>query len=168
MRELAFNRVGWLPFLNTYIVMVIYELNSIIQTVSESLGIIIPSESYKIILREKPHNPCSLPIGKMAVYMFRYGEQILKIGKVGPKSNARFQNQHYNPNSAQSNLAKSIINDENMVSIIGKTPIDKWIKNNCDRIDIIIDEKSVPEFTLELIEAILHYKYRPKYEGNRY
>lgn len=148
--------------------MIIYEINSIIQTVSESLGTIIPSESYEIILREKPHSPCSLPSGKMAVYMFRYNDQFLKIGKVGPKSNARFQNQHYSPNSAQSNLAKSIINDDNMVSVVRETPIDKWIKNNCDRIDIIIDEKSVPEFTLELIETILHYKYRPKYEGNRY
>lgn len=148
--------------------MVIYGINSIIQTVSEFLGTIIPSESYEIILREKPHNPCSLPSGKMAVYMFRYNDQFLKIGKVGPKSNARFQNQHYSPNSAQSNLAKSIITDSNMKTIVGNTPIDYWIKNNCDRIDIIIDEKSVLEFTLELIEAILHYKYRPKYEGNRY
>lgn len=108
--------------------MIIYEINSIIQTVSESLGTIIPSESYEIILREKPHSPCSLPSGKMAVYMFRYNDQFLKIGKVGPKSNARFQNQHYSPNSAQSNLAKSIINDDNMVSVVRETPIDKWIK----------------------------------------
>lgn len=147
--------------------MVVDELRSIIQTVSKYLGNVIPSESYEIILREKPHNPCSLPSGKMAVYMFRYNDQFLKIGKVGPKSNARFQNQHYSPKSARSNLAKSILNDIKMVNIIGKIPIDEWIKNNCDRIDIIIDE-NVPEFTLELIEAILHYKYRPKYEGNRY
>lgn len=60
--------------------------------------------------------------------MFRYNDQFLKIGKVGPKNNARFQNQHYNPNSAQSNLAKSIINDANMISVIRETSIGKWIK----------------------------------------
>ena len=165
--ESVFLSWGWLLFI-IFTIMVIKELRSIIQTVSKELGTIIPSESYEVILREKPHNPCSLPSGKMAVYMFRYNDQFLKIGKVGPKNNARFQNQHYNPNSAQSNLAKSIINDANMISVIRETSIGKWIKNNCDRIDIIIDEKSVPEFTLELIDAILHYKYKPKYEGNRY
>lgn len=82
--ESVFLSWGWLLFI-IFTIMVIKELRSIIQTVSKELGTIIPSESYEVILREKPHNPCSLPSGKMAVYMFRYNDQFLKIGKVGPK-----------------------------------------------------------------------------------
>lgn len=40
----------------------------------------------------------------------------------------------------------------------------EWIKNNCRRVDILIDE-SLGGFALELVEAILHYRFRPKYEG---
>ncbi|GEM_PF-5297747 len=39
-----------------------------------------------------------------------------------------------------------------------------WIKKNCRRIDILLDA-DLGIFTLELIEATLHYKYEPKYEG---
>lgn len=146
----------------------ISEIRRIIKSVPEIIGTTIPPESFKINLSEKPHQPENLPKGKMAVYIFIYNDSFLKIGKVGPNSNARFQSQHYNPNSAQSNLAKSLMKDKEMKDIIGNTPIDQWIKNNCDRIDVIIDKNSVPEFSLELIEAILHYRFKPKYEGNRF
>ena len=54
-----------------------------------------------------PHRaPRSLPQGKMAVYAFFWDLECLKVGKVGPKSQARYTSQHYNPNcssgSAQS------------------------------------------------------------------
>lgn len=146
----------------------ISEIKRIIELIPEAIGTIIPSESYEVILRGKPHKPGNLPNGKMAVYIFIYNNSFIKIGKVGPKSNVRFKNQHYNPNSAQSNLAKSLINDKEMESIIGNIPIDQWIRNHCDRIDILIDKNSVPEFSLELIEAMLHYRFKPKYEGNRF
>jgi hypothetical protein len=56
---------------------------------------------------EKPHNaPRTLPTGHMAVYAFFLNGQVLKVGKVGPKSAARYTSQHYNPASAGSNLAK--------------------------------------------------------------
>jgi hypothetical protein len=42
--------------------------------------------------------------------------------------------------------------------------VGEWIKSNCRRIDIEIDA-DLGAFTLELVEAILHYKYTPKYEG---
>ena len=37
-----------------------------------------------------PHETTTLPKGKMAVYAFFYGNKCLKIGKVGSKSNARY------------------------------------------------------------------------------
>ncbi len=57
------------------------------------------------------HRPASLPKGKMGIYMFLYDNKFLKIGKAGPKSNARFYSQHYNPKSARSTLATFILTD---------------------------------------------------------
>lgn len=138
----------------------IREIDLAIQAVSRLLKRPIEKESYKIIDRGIPHEPKSLEKGKMAVYMFKYGDKYLKIGKVGPKSNARFESQHYNPESARSNLAKSLVKYDN----IKKEGVGDWIKNNCRRVDILIDE-SLGGFALELVEAILHYRFRPKYEG---
>ncbi|MOA62855.1 hypothetical protein D3C78_1884020 [compost metagenome] len=42
--------------------------------------------------------------------------------------------------------------------------IGDWIKNNVERIDLEIDA-TLGVFTLNLIEAILHCLYLPRYEG---
>lgn len=97
--------------------------------------------------------------------MFVFGNQILKVGKVGTKSKARFKGHHYNPKSSDSNLAKSILQDENMMKYgINVDNVGEWIKTNTRRIDIILDVE-LGIFVLELIEAVLHYKYEPIYEG---
>src|SRR5438270_1170482 len=58
-----------------------------------------------------PHRrPSSLPRGEQAVYVFMLGEVCLKIGKAGPKTQARFTSQHYGQ-SAPSTLSKSILSD---------------------------------------------------------
>ena len=131
-----------------------------------AIGHPIDFDKITIIDRGHPHiSPCSLPNGKMAVYMFVYEGEFLKIGKVGPNSNARYTNQHYNPKSAGSNLAKSILLDSEMMNKgIDNENVGEWIKCNCRRIDIELDVE-LGVFTLELIEALLHYKYTPKYEG---
>src|SRR5271169_3703372 len=57
----------------------------------------------------KPHKPTGLLAGKMAVYAFFLNGQALKVGKAGANSDARYRSQHYNPKSAGSNLARSIL-----------------------------------------------------------
>ena len=138
----------------------IREIDLAIQAVSRLLKRPIEKESYKIIDRGVPHKPESLEDGKMAVYMFKYGDEYLKIGKVGSKSNARFLSHHYNPKSSGSNLARSLVKYDN----IEEKGVGDWIKNNCRRVDILLDEE-LDDFALELVEAILHYRFRPKYEG---
>ncbi|MDQ6577004.1 MAG: hypothetical protein Q5546_08645, partial [Haemophilus parahaemolyticus] len=95
-----------------------------------------------------------------------YKDTYLKIGKVGAKSKARYTSQHYLPNSSISNLAKSILKDESFSNVhaITEKNVGEWIKDNCQRINILID-KELGHFALSLIEAMLHYKYQPKYEG---
>jgi hypothetical protein len=141
------------------------EFDEIINGVPRVLGKPIDKRKYIIIDRGLPHQPKSLPKQSMGIYTFWYEGKPLKIGKAGPKSNARFLSQHYNPGSAKNTLAKSILSDNRFNDQeIDKNNIGDWIKNNCARIDIIIDS-DLGIFTLALIEAALHYKYDPIYEG---
>ena len=137
----------------------------IIHDVSRVLGKPIDKNKFRIIDRGLPHKPKTLPTGMMGIYTFWYKGQFLKIGKAGPNSNARFNSQHYNPRSAQSTLAASILRDRRMDGqVIDENNIGIWIKNNCCRIDILLDS-DLGIFALTLIEAALHYKYEPIYEG---
>lgn len=114
-----------------------------------------------------PHKRYGLPKNKYAVYIFEYQGRILKIGKAGPKSSARFTSQHYHPSRAKSNLAKSLLADNEMASLlVDLTPdtVGEWIQSNVRRINVLIDV-SASIFTLALFEAALQYKYQPKYEG---
>ena len=139
------------------------ELRDILIGVVRLAGTHIDNLQIEIIDRGCPHKPKSLPAGKMGIYMFKYGERFLKIGKAGPKSNARFHSQHYNPDSSNSNLAKYLIGD-NDISLIAGMSIGEWIRTNVRRIDILLDP-SLGIHVLSLVEAFLHCKFNPKYEG---
>ena len=141
------------------------EIAETIEGVTSFLGNGIPQGSLEVIDRGLPHTPQSLKPGTMGVYTFCYNGRFLKIGKAGPSSNARFLSHHYNPKAASSNLASSILSDADMQDKgITEANVGDWIKQNCRRIDILINA-DLGIFTLELIEAVLHYKYEPKYEG---
>lgn len=141
------------------------EIRDYIDNLFQSIDSTQSSKGIEVINRGYPHVPVALPKNKVAVYMFRYKNQFLKIGKVGENSNARFQYQHYKPFSAQSTLAESILEDREMkLEFLDDENVSEWILNNCGRIDIIIDSDTT-KFKVDLIEAALHYKYQPKYEG---
>lgn len=140
-------------------------IEEIISDVTSVLDKPIERTRFEVIDRGVPHVPVSLPEGKMGVYIFLYEDRFLKIGKVGLNSNARFKSQHYLPYSSKSNLAKSILSDETMICKgINEKNVGDWIKNNCQRVDVLIDS-SLGIFSLGLIEAVLHYKFEPIYEG---
>lgn len=112
---------------------------------------------------EPPHDPPKcLPNNKIAVYAFCYKGSWLKIGMVGPKSNARYCSQHYNPDSSRSNLAKSVINDPELNILVKDNP-SEWIKKNCCRVNILLDSKK-GILLLSLLEAFLHVRLKPRYE----
>lgn len=116
---------------------------------------------------DAPHVPPSkLPNGKMAVYAFWWNGVWLKIGQAGPKSKARYTSQHYNPNSSNSNLAKSLANDPKMDEVAGfdKKYPGQWIKVSTCRVNILISSNKRREL-LSLLEVFLHTRLKPKYEG---
>lgn len=137
------------------------------KTVAKLAGVNIPTTDIKVETLNSPHKPPkALPSGRMAVYVFLWDDVCLKVGKVGPKSNARYTNQHYNYNSSNSNLARSILNHRielGLPNLIEET-VGKWIKSNTDRINIIINKNlGIP--VLSLMESFLQCRLRPRFEG---
>jgi hypothetical protein len=101
-----------------------------------------------------PHRPPPLPRGDAAVYVFAisaaYGRSapcgpgtVLKVGKVGPNSEPRFRYQHYNPRSAGSNVAKSLIANSILWPWLGIKHLDadtvaNWMLSSLNRTHFFI------------------------------
>lgn len=139
------------------------------RAVARLAGTEMPEGAIQIEELPAPHRPPSgLPPGKMAVYVFANGPDVLKVGKVGAKSQARYTSQHYSPGSSRSNLAASILADQEWHGLGGSDAADigKWIKENIDRFNFLMDERyGVPVLTL--LESFLQCRLRPRYEGFR-
>lgn len=137
------------------------------RTVARLAAVDLPADSLRVQTLPAPHvPPASLPAARMAVYIFTYGSDVLKVGKVGPNSQARYTNQHYNPGSAQSTLAASILADSDrlLLSNVEKSNVGQWIRNNVDRVNFLLDVRlGVPVLTL--LESFLQCRLKPCYEG---
>lgn len=131
----------------------------------------------EIDFRPVPHtHPSSLPKGRMAVYMFFFDDVCLKVGKVGPNSQARYTSQHYNPRSSNSNLSKSIlkskrelaakVNQQFKTSIFSITEdtVGTWIEQNTSRVNILINREKGKQM-LSLLEIFLQCRLKPFFEG---
>ena len=119
-----------------------------------------------------PHVPTQLPKGKQAVYVFSTSTPspiVLKVGKVGPRSNARFQSQHYNPRSAKGNLAKSLLEHQDLwkqlgIRVLDEASVGEWITTHTDR-DHFFLTASQERPLLNLLEVFLQCRLRPVFEG---
>jgi hypothetical protein len=98
--------------------------------------------------------------GKWHIYSFWLCEnnKALKIGVAGPNSAARFDSQHYNENSSNSNLAKSLLKEKMCSDEDAKS----WIRSNTYRINIVFDNFSKP--LAHALEAHLHVLFEPYFE----
>jgi hypothetical protein len=110
----------------------------------------------------KNHLPVKLPNTCGAVYIFEYNKEYLKVGKVGQKSNPRYQHQHYRVSSNISTFAKSLVNDSS--NNLTEEVVSDWIKENTTRYNIIIPCKYDRKF-INFVEAFFILKCQPKYEG---
>ena len=101
-----------------------------------------------------PHRPPPLPAGSAAVYVFAFSETagkaapcgpgtVLKVGKAGPNSEARFRYMHYNPRSSGSNLASSLLAHPILwpwlgIDYLNADSAGDWIRANLDRTHFFI------------------------------
>ncbi len=126
-----------------------------------------------------PHRPPSrLLAGSTAVYVFSlsadYGttcpagpNRVLKVGKVGANSSARFCSQHYLPGSAGSNLAKSLLAERVLWPYLGIEQLDQagikaWMCEHLDRDHIFVAGQ--PGLERE-IERYFRGRLGPVFEG---
>ena len=127
----------------------------------------LPGYDIEIEFLPAPHQPPRrLPPGKSAVYIFVYQARTLKVGKVGPNSAARYTSQHYNPGSAPSTLAGSLLaHGEEKLGVEGLTQanVGAWIKANTDRYNLLLP-KACPARLRTLLEAFIQCKMNPLFE----
>lgn len=139
------------------------------RTVANLAGADLGGGAISIETLPAPHvPPVRLPLGKMAVYVFSKGPEVLKVGKVGSKSQARYTSQHYNPGSAMSTLAASILADQGLLGVgdVNEADIGLWIRKHIDRVNFLVDE-CLGIRVLTLLESFLQCRLKPRYEGFR-
>ena len=107
------------------------------------------------------HVQLELPNGMQAVYIFKYEDIYLKVGKAGIFNKARYRSHHYKHIYANNNLALSLIIDPEII-----TPeadfINIWIRENTTRFNLLIDVNLGVNF-LNFMEAFFILKCDPKY-----
>lgn len=135
--------------------------------VAELAELRIARSDIEVETLKAPHRPPSrLPSGKMAVYVFSYGGIVLKVGKAGPKSGARYTSQHYNAASAPSTLAASLLKDGRRIGVTGLTveTVGDWVKKHTDRRNFIL-RAECGTLSLALLETFLQCRLKPCFEG---
>ena len=126
-----------------------------------------------------PHKGKALPSSDCAVYVFTLSEgygkrtgaganRALKVGKAGPKCNARFQSQHYSSRAAPSTLAATLLKAQILWPFIGISSLDeamvrRWIENNTDRDNFYL--ASSDAHLLGKLETYLKGRLGPIFEG---
>lgn len=136
---------------------------------AEKAGFIFSPDDIKLIQWNAGllnHIPTSLPLNSSAIYIFKWNDFYLKVGKVNENSNARYQSQHYNPNSSASNLSKSLLKDAEFQALLGDYAIGSWVKENTTRFNIIIPSHFGKKF-VHFAEAFFILKCNPKFEDTR-
>ena len=100
-----------------------------------------------------------------AVYAFFQGTVWLRIGQT--KYSARFTSQHYGIARARSTFAKDIWRNKKEFGFIGEEEdIGDWIFSNVGRANIVLPAHW-PGAVAKLLEAYLHYRLNPRFEGRR-
>jgi len=143
------------------------DLTSDFKQVAALAGIVLQEADLIADVLPAPHSPpASLGADNMAVYCFFWRDECLKVGKVGPKSQARYTSQHYLPNSSMSNLAKSILKEQRRMGLenLNESTVGDWIKQETTRVNFILNS-SVGVSALNLLEAFLQCRLIPKFEG---
>ena len=134
--------------------------------VAKLAGEDVAAPIWTVDFRPAPHRSSGLPKGMMAIYAFWGDGAWLKIGKVGANSDARFRSQHYLPGSARSTLAGSILADGELSARCAIDPVGcgDWIRANTHRCNVLLPA-TYPKSLLSLLEAFLHHRLNPRYEG---
>lgn len=133
----------------------------------------------EVALLGVPHTPVPLRKGWQGVYAFVLGTVWLKVGKVGPNSNARWVSQHYSPTRSLSNLPWSLMRYTHLSSFnhprlpanlrtelraVPPNAFGDWIKKHAARVNFTI-RADLGSVALDRLERIAHDVLKPVFEG---
>lgn len=112
-----------------------------------------------------PH-PRPTPLrNQSAVYLFFRGEQWLRIGQTN--FSTRFTSQHYGTKRAGSSFAKDVWLNRADFGYDGvEDDLPAWIPANFGRANIRLPNQQSDRLS-RLLEAFLHFKLAPRFEGKR-
>jgi hypothetical protein len=124
-----------------------------------------------------PHRQPGLRAGFGVVYAFALSARttsaagagmVLKVGRAGPNSDARFRSQHYTT-SGRSTLAKSLLKHRILWPWLGVTDLDKttvkpWMLASLDRLHIFVAGGS--PLVLEVLEMYVRARIGSVFEGS--
>lgn len=138
--------------------------------VSALAGVPVLADQVRHEVIRPPHSGLKLPTNVHAVYVFSLSSDpriVLKVGKAGPKSLARFVSQHYLPSSSNSNLAKSLCGERQRRELLGISGVNadnvgEWLRTRTDR-DHFFIVQGAP--LIDLLESFLQCRLKPLYEG---
>lgn len=129
-------------------------------------GLVQSAEWSNVVVQfsANPHaRPKPLRDKQRVVYAFFQGTTWLRIGQTS--YSPRSTSQHYGTRRAGSTLAKDIWTNKEDFGFVGnEEDIDAWIFSNVGRADIVLPAHW-PAPVASLLEAYLHYRLNPRFEG---
>lgn len=150
-------------------------IDSVVTDIAHFVGHAVDRESITFDAWAAPHTPKDLPPGKSAVYVFSLrsdatvpagANRVVKVGKVGPTSNARFRYQHYSSRTVRSTLAGAIENNALLWGFIGYpgagTDTGAWLRDATDRNNFYFSDHSLTG----MFEVYAKARFGPVYEGS--
>ena len=127
-----------------------------------------PELVYEPDIRWPPHRPPGALRGRGAVYSFFWPErgEFLKVGKAGSGTEQRYRYQHYGA-KARSTLFKDLRGNCRELGVPCEDgALKDWMHQHLARADILL-APGYDDFALSLLEAFLHLRWRPRFEGSR-
>ncbi len=121
----------------------------------------------EVEIQDAPHVPKPLPKGKQAVFAFLCEGRVFLVGRVGPRSSARFQSQHYNSSSSPSNFAKLLEQNKDALGLdIVRGREGEWIKERCTRINFYAPADT-PTEEMKQLKEYLELRMKPVFSRAR-
>jgi len=152
------------------------ELKASVLQVATLAAVELSPADVRLELLSAPHRPPgALPQGTQAIYAFLLGDGCLKVGKAGPKTQARFTSQHYGLN-APSTLAKSLLSYHSLAAMLlppdranelaglTEASVGPWLRHNTSRLHLFMPADA-GGLVLALMEGFMQCRLQPVFEG---
>jgi hypothetical protein len=152
------------------------ELKASVLKVATLAAVELPPAEVRLELLPAPHRPpYALPQGTQAVYAFLVDRGCLKVGKAGPKTEARFTTQPYGLGAPRTlaesllryhALAARLLPAERATELEGLTEasVGAWLKHNTSRLHLFVPADA-GALVLTLMEGFMLCRLQPVFEG---